>query len=483
MALDMNQMSGLFVNPADLRRSRIDEIMKQQQGLSGLGGSMSGLLGQVAGMGGVTGSMLAEGLGSAAGLKTAQEARAEQAQNIMKNLDMNDPDSMMMAAGELNKRGLTKASFQLLSQAQELKKRQEDVKFREEELGFRRESEEATQAFREEELGFRRESDEATQQFRQDELGFRKETEEEAQKFRKEKFTFEKQQADKDFDLREDSNELQSRNLDLQADRLEFLMDQDERDADLKAEDRANLEIARTDYADALRMSGDPDQQRIADAVESGAMSILEAEKRLFPQSNRTAEGDRARIDKAVVASRIANVSANKAVNLAIRYNSIDPAGGFFGSVYGTFKNFVGGEDEVSRLKTDAEKLINEGIVASLPPGPASDKDIAIMSKGFPNSNWNATEITEWLQAYARMKRVESKYQNEYARWLSDNNGDSAGFDEHFDNIMSTPEALLEYEGGSSVNQGAGGEVSYDDAINQARARSSRQSASNRRNR
>lgn len=472
MALDMNQMSGLFVNPADLRRSRINEIMKQQQGLSGLGGSMSGLLGQVAGMGGVTGSMLAEGLGSAAGLKTAQEARAEQAQSIMQNLDMNDPESMMRAAGELNKRGLTKASFQLLSQAQELKNRQEDVQFRQDELGFRRETEEAAQAFREEELGFRRETEEAAQGFREEELGLRKD-----------QFTFEKAQAGKDFDLRKESNELQSRNLDLQADRLEFLMDQDEREADLKAEDRASVEIARADYADALRMSGDPDQQRIADAVESGAISILEAEKRLFPESGKTAAGDRDAIRKATSAGRIAEVSANKAVNLALRYNSIDPTGGFLGSVYGSFKSLVGGEDEVSRLKTDAENLINQGIVSSLPPGPASDKDIAIMSKGFPNSNWNATEITEWLQAYARMKRVESKYQNEYAQWLSDNNGDSAGFDEHFDNIMSTPEALLEYEGGSSVDQGTGGEVSFDDAMNQARARSSRQSPSNRRNR
>ena len=454
MALDMDQMSGLFVNPADLRRSRVNEIMKQQQGLSGLGGSMSGLLGQVAGMGGVTGSMLAEGLGSAAGLKTAQEARAEQAQSIMQNLDMNDPESMMKAAGELNKRGLTKASFQLLSQAQELKNRQEDVKFRQDELGFRKETEEASQKFREDELGFR-----------------------------KEQFTFEKAQAGKDFNLREESNKLQSRNLDLQADRLDFLMEQDEREADLKAEDRASVEIARADYADALRMSGDPDQQRIADAVESGAISILEAEKRLFPESGKTAAGDRDAIRKATSAGRIAEVSANKAVNLALRYNSIDPTGGFLGSVYGSFKSIVGGEDEVSRLKTDAENLINQGIVSSLPPGPASDKDIAIMSKGFPNSNWNATEITEWLQAYARMKRVESKYQNEYAQWLSDNNGDSAGFDEHFDNIMSTPEALLEYEGGSTVDQGTGGEVSFDDAMSQARARSSRQSPSNRRNR
>jgi len=220
----------------------------------------------------------------------------------------------MKAAGELNKRGLTKASFQLLSQAQELKNRQEDVQFRQDELGFRRETEEAAQAFREEELGFRRETEEAAQGFREEELGLRKD-----------QFTFEKAQAGKDFDLRKESNNLQSRNLDLQADRLEFLMDQDEREADLKAEDRASVEIARADYADALRMSGDPDQQRIADAVESGAISILEAEKRLFPESGKTAAGDRDAIRKATSAGRIAEVSANKAVNLALRYNTIDP--------------------------------------------------------------------------------------------------------------------------------------------------------------
>ena len=436
MALDMNQMSGMFVNPADLRRNRINEIMKQQQGLSGLGGSMSGLLGQVAGMGGVTGSMLAEGIAGATGMKTAQEARAEAAQGILQGLDMTDPDSMITAAGELSKRGLTKASYQLLAQAQELKQRQEDVAFREKQFGLT-----------------------------------------------EDKFTFEKTQAEKDFNLRQESNQLQSRNLDLQADRLEFLMDQDQREADLKKEDRDTLEIARADYADALRMSGDADQQRIADAVESGAISILEAEKRLFPTAGKTAAGDRDAIRKATSAGRIAEISANKAVNLAIRYNQTDPTGGFLGSVYGTFKSIVGGEDEVSRLKTDAENLINQGIVSSLPPGPASDKDIAIMSKGFPDSNWNATEITEWFQAYARMKKVEAKYQNEYAKWLSDHAGDSAGFDEHFDNIMSTPEALAEYEGFSATPTGTGTEVSFEDAMNQARARSSRQSPSNRRNR
>lgn len=483
MALDMNQMSGLFVNPADLRRSRIDEIMKQQQGLAGLGGSMSGLLGQVAGMGGVTGSMLAEGLAGATGMRTAQEARAVEAQNIMKNLDMNDPDSMMRAANELNKRGLTKASYQLLSQAQELKNRQQDVQFREKKFEFDKAEAQATREFREKEFGFRKETSEKDIEFREGKFKWDQEQADKNDEFRKEKFNWEKETGAEDLELRRQSQEQQSRNLDLQADRLEFLMDQDKREADLKKEDRETLELARANYADALRMSGDPDQQRLADAVESGGISILEAEKRLFPESGKTAAGDRQAIRQATAAGRTATVAANKAIDLAVRYNSIDPTGGFLGSAYGAFKSFLGTEDEVSRLKTDFDNMKNSGVIGALPPGPASDKDIAIMSKGFPDANWNATEITEWLQAYARTKRVEAQYQNEYAKWLSDNNGDSAGFDEHFDMLMSSPEALEQYSSGSTLNQGTGQEISFEDAMTQAQARSSRQSPSNRRNR
>ena len=185
----------------------------------------------------------------------------------------------------------------------------------------------------------------------------------------------------------------------------------------------------------------------------------------------------------AKAAGRMATVSANKAIDLAVRYNSIDPTGGVLGTAYSTFKNFLGTQDEVSRLRTDFDNMKNSGVIGALPPGPASDKDIAIMSKGFPDANWNATEITDWLQAYARTKRVEAKYQNEYADWLSANNGDPAGFDEHFDTLMSSPEALEEYGVGSTTNQGTGQEVSFEDAMTQARARSSRQSPSNRRNR
>lgn len=117
MALDY---SGLFTNPAEIRSARIGEIAKQQQALGQMGGSMAGLLGQIAGGGNIMGQMLAEGIAGAAGLKTTQEKQAAEAQQIFKNIDQNDPQSYYAAAKALNDAGLTKASLAIFDKGKAL---------------------------------------------------------------------------------------------------------------------------------------------------------------------------------------------------------------------------------------------------------------------------------------------------------------------------------------------------------------------------
>lgn len=117
MAIDY---SGLFANPADIRARRVDELMKQQQAMSMGGGSMSQLLGQVAGGGNVLGSLLAEGIAQQAGLKTQEEKQAETAQNIFQQVNQDDPTSYYKAAQALNDAGLTKASMAMISEGRNL---------------------------------------------------------------------------------------------------------------------------------------------------------------------------------------------------------------------------------------------------------------------------------------------------------------------------------------------------------------------------
>ena len=79
-------LEGLFANPVDIRRQRLDALQQQRAQMAGMGGSMAGLLGQVAGGGNILGQQLAEGIARTAGLKTAQEVEAEKNQAMMRDV-------------------------------------------------------------------------------------------------------------------------------------------------------------------------------------------------------------------------------------------------------------------------------------------------------------------------------------------------------------------------------------------------------------
>jgi len=127
MAMDY---SGLFKNPAEIRAGRVGNIVRQQQQLGGLGGSMSGLLGQVAGGGNIMGQMLAEGIAGATGMKTEEEKQAETAQKIFQTIEPDDPESYFKAAKALNDAGLTKASLAMVEKGTQTKTQQQEAQYR-----------------------------------------------------------------------------------------------------------------------------------------------------------------------------------------------------------------------------------------------------------------------------------------------------------------------------------------------------------------
>lgn len=127
MAMDY---SGLFKNPAEIRAGRVQQLMKQQQQLGTMGGSMAGLLGQVAGGGNIMGQLLAEGIAQGTGLKTKEEAQAQKAQDIFKTIDPNDPESYFKAAKELSSSGLTKAAMAMMDKGVQTKAQQQEMEYR-----------------------------------------------------------------------------------------------------------------------------------------------------------------------------------------------------------------------------------------------------------------------------------------------------------------------------------------------------------------
>lgn len=112
-----NEFAGMFQNPALIREDRLAALQQQQAAQRQMGGSMSGLLGQVAaGAGGV----MAEGLAGMFGLQTAQEKQAEQTQGILNTVDNNDKASIESGIKAAKAAGLSKVATYLEGKAYEL---------------------------------------------------------------------------------------------------------------------------------------------------------------------------------------------------------------------------------------------------------------------------------------------------------------------------------------------------------------------------
>jgi hypothetical protein len=109
-----NTIAGMFADPNSFRDERINDLIKQRQAISNMGGSMNQLLGQVAAGGGATGAMMAEGLGGMFGMSTPEEQKAAELQAMAENMDLTTSTGLAEFAKMLNGLGYTKEAIQVL---------------------------------------------------------------------------------------------------------------------------------------------------------------------------------------------------------------------------------------------------------------------------------------------------------------------------------------------------------------------------------
>lgn len=113
MAIDT--FAGMFTSPEDIRNQRIAEIeAARQRAMTPSGGTLAGLNAMVAGSGYSAGQALGERLGGMFGLKTREEAQAQQLQDMASQVSMEDPDALGAFAKQLNEMGMTKEAIAVL---------------------------------------------------------------------------------------------------------------------------------------------------------------------------------------------------------------------------------------------------------------------------------------------------------------------------------------------------------------------------------
>jgi len=110
--------SGLFTTPQELQANTLNQLQKRQAAISGMGGSMDALLGQIAAGGGTSGAMMAQGIKSMFGLKSSAEMQAAKMQERLAQAK-GDYAGLMTLGQELMNDGNMKDAYAVMKMAKE----------------------------------------------------------------------------------------------------------------------------------------------------------------------------------------------------------------------------------------------------------------------------------------------------------------------------------------------------------------------------
>lgn len=112
---------------------------------------------------------------------------------------------------------------------------------------------------------------------------------------------------------------------------------------------------------------------------------------------------------------------SDQADNLATAFDKIKPASGWTGNALELLKKATGGQDKFTSLKQEYVKLRNTDVLKNLPPGVASDKDIEIALRAFPDELANPDQISSFLKGTAKLNRYAADVNRAKAEWVNQN--------------------------------------------------------------
>jgi len=200
-------------------------------------------------------------------------------------------------------------------------------------------------------------------------------------------------------------------------------------------------DLARTQQEASNKMQQDRIdlETKRANISETQGEERLKIEREKLKASTRQmTDADNQRIADAENAAGTFGNASRSATSQALRFETEKPSGGFRGNAYEGFKNFFGTQDDISALKTAFTEVVNTNIINSLPPGVASDKDIAMAMSGFPNKSWSHTQISQWLRGRAKLTAFAAEKEKLKSKYLNDNNGNLSGFTDMWDNLRKS---------------------------------------------
>lgn len=190
------------------------------------------------------------------------------------------------------------------------------------------------------------------------------------------------------------------------------------------AEDLAKLGIKKTE-ADIRQIGANIQNQAARLTLDRERLAVESANvlSQIAERGGKIPEGAFKLVNEAAVASAAAKQNENQLNSLANRITSLGTSWGVLGSAAESLAKLTGSQDAKTMLLQEYTRLRNDAAIRSLPPGPATDRDIEIAMKGFPPENANPQVMSEFLRGMAKMQGITAKVESAKAEFLSNNKG------------------------------------------------------------
>lgn len=121
-------------------------------------------------------------------------------------------------------------------------------------------------------------------------------------------------------------------------------------------------------------------------------------------------------INDAVTGSVVSANAAGQMRDLANQIDSADPRA-FAGGFGERMAALTGQEDYVSQLRKEYTRIRTSEMLRSLPPGPASDRDIENAKSGFISETGSPAQISSWLRGMAKLQDYAAQWEDAKSQW------------------------------------------------------------------
>lgn len=175
-----------------------------------------------------------------------------------------------------------------------------------------------------------------------------------------------------------------------------------------KASEIRNLDSQIGERASRLKL----DRDKLQSDVE---LKLFE----LNQKAGTLDDGAKKIINDSTVSSVSADQSAGQVQDLAGRLEKEGGGYGAFGTASEWLKKATGNQDSMTQMRNEYTRIRNSQAMKMLPPGSASDKDVAMAMGGFPPETADAKTMASFLRGMAKLNQYTAVAENAKAEWVN----------------------------------------------------------------